>query len=226
MNAIFSSDCDVVDFVPASNTDAGVFVVIGSIVGITKSPVKAGQLGTITTRGVFKNVAKHNSANALTVGQLVYVNPANGKIYNAFQAGFLPCGYALKAAAATDTTCKILLVPIQIQNSSHVPYTPSAKVTAGSLVSVGSLVGYAEQTIEANAAGLLATEGIFTVSKHNSSNALTAGQLVYLNPTNGKIYNASSSGYILCGYAVEESGATATTGVIYLTPSCTAAVSP
>ncbi|MBR0190437.1 MAG: DUF2190 family protein [Thermoguttaceae bacterium] len=223
MNAIFSSDMDVIDYIPGSDTESGVFVVIGSIVGITKSPIKAGQLGTITTRGVFKNVAKHNSANPLTVGQLVYVNPANGKIYNSYAAGFLPCGYALKAAAATDTTCKLLLVPIQCQNSHHIPHTPSAKVTAGSLVVSGSLVGYAENTIEANAPGLLATSGVFTVSKYNVSNALTAGQLVYVNPSNGKIYNASAQGYILCGYAAEEASATATSCTIYLTPSCTAA---
>ena len=111
MNAIFSSDCDVVDFVPSANMDAGVFVVIGSIVGITKSPVKAGQLGTITTRGVFKNVAKHTTSNALTAGQIVYLNPSNGKIYNASATGYIPVGYALAAATATAPTCKIMLTP-------------------------------------------------------------------------------------------------------------------
>ena len=225
MNAIFSTDSDVIDYIPVSDTDSGVFVVFGSIVGITKSPIKAGKLGTITTRGVFKNVPKYNSGNALTAGQIVYLNPTNGKIYNNFGSGYIPCGYALKAAAATDATCKILLVPMFIQNVHHIPYTASSDISAGSLIAVGSMVGYAENAIANTATGLLATSGTFTVSKHNSSNALTDGQIVYLNPTNGKIYNASSSGYIACGYAVGSATATATTCTIFLTPSVTAAAS-
>lgn len=111
MNAVYLSDSDVIDYTPVSDTESGIFVTIGSIVGITKSPIKAGHLGTITTRGVFTNVVKHNTSNAFTAGQKVWLNTSNGKLYNAAANGYLCVGYALSAAGATDKTCTILLSP-------------------------------------------------------------------------------------------------------------------
>ena len=111
MNAVYLSDSDVIDFTPAADTEAGVFVTIGSIVGITKSPIKAGHLGTITTRGVFSNVPKYNISNAFTAGQKVWLNPSNGLLYNASSADYICVGYALSASGATDKTCSLLLSP-------------------------------------------------------------------------------------------------------------------
>lgn len=111
MNAIYLSDSDAIDFTPLADTEAGVFVTVGSIIGITKSPLKAGKLGTISTRGVFANVPKHNSGNAFTAGQKVWLNPSNGKLYSASASGYFCVGYALEATTATSTACKLLLRP-------------------------------------------------------------------------------------------------------------------
>lgn len=228
MSAIYRQSGEYVEYTPVSNLEVGSLVCIGSLVGINKAPIPANQRGVIATRGIFEGVAKYNVSNALTAGQIVYANPSNGKIYNAPSAGYIACGYALKAAGATDAVCDILLTPIAcpVSGTGSVPqisHTPSGNITAGSLVTVGSIVGYAEEAIAASAEGKLTLSGTFTVAKHGTSNALTDGQIVYVNPSNGKIYNASAEGYIACGYAVGAAGATATSCTIYLTPSVTAA---
>jgi len=228
MSAIYRQSGEYIEYTPVSDLAVGTLVAVGSIVGINKSPIAAGTRGVIATRGVFEGVAKYNVANALTAGQIVYANPSNGKIYGTSAAGYIACGYALKAAGATDAACDILLTPIAcpVSGSGAVPqitHTPTGAVTAGSLVVVGSIVGYAEEAIAANAEGKLTLSGTFTVAKHGTSNALTDGQIVYVNPSNGKIYNASAVGYIACGYAVGAATATSTSCTIYLTPSCTAA---
>ncbi|MDO4425461.1 MAG: DUF2190 family protein [Planctomycetia bacterium] len=110
MNAVYVCSDETIDFIPASNLDPGVFVVLGAIVGITKSPQTAGRLGTITTRGVFHNVPKINN-QALTIGQKVWLNASTGKIYGTPAAGYLCVGYAMEAAQANASVCRILLSP-------------------------------------------------------------------------------------------------------------------
>ncbi|MDO4576411.1 MAG: DUF2190 family protein, partial [Planctomycetia bacterium] len=79
MTAIYRQTGEILDFTPTSDTPAGTVVVLGALVGITKFPISAGSVGTLCTRGVFENVPKHGTSNALTAGQVVYVNPSNGK---------------------------------------------------------------------------------------------------------------------------------------------------
>lgn len=230
MSAIYRQSGEYIEYTPASDLAVGTLVAVGSIVGINKAPIAAGTRGVIATRGVFEGVAKYNVGNSITAGNIVFMNPANGKIYNTQAAGYIACGYALKDAEATADSVDILLCPLSwpISGPTFVPqvaHKPAADVAAGSLVVVGSMVGVAEEAIAANADGKLTLSGCFTVAKHGTSNALTDGQLVYVNPSNGKIYNASATGYILCGYAVGAATATSTSCTIYLTPSCTAAAS-
>lgn len=111
MNSIYMKSDETLDFMPDADMESGTWVILGDLVGITKSPITKGRLSTITTRGCFHNVLKHNSANALTLGQKVWLNPSNKKIYNAGAAGYIMVGYALEAATATATSCKILLRP-------------------------------------------------------------------------------------------------------------------
>ena len=235
MSAIYRKSGDVIQFTPQADVPFGVFVTLGKIVGITKFPVKSGKVGVIATAGLFDNVAKHGTSNALTDGQIVYLNPTDGKIYNAAATGYLPCGYAVGAATATSTTCSIFLTPLTCESTTTVnhtyvgqtiTHTPSGAVTAGSLLAVGSLVGYAADAIAANTAGTLQVSGVITdAPKHGTSNALTDGQIVFLNPTNGKIYNANATGYIPCGYAVGAATASATKCNVLLWPGLEAAAS-
>lgn len=110
MNAVYLCSDETIDFTPAVDMEAGVFATLGSIAGITKSPQKAGRLGTLTTRGVFYNVPKV-SGQALTAGQKIWLNASTGKIYGTAANGYLCVGYALEAAKSADTVCRILLNP-------------------------------------------------------------------------------------------------------------------
>lgn len=219
MGALYRKSGDVIDVTPESSLGSGVLVTVGNIVGITKFPIAAGTLGVITVRGLFDGVAK--GVGALTAGQDVYCNPSDRKIYGTAAPGYLPCGKAVKAAASNDTTCSILLIPVGADHKEvslfAVDHTPGSDVAVGSLVVIGSLVGYAEAAISANATGSLRTAGLVKgVTKHNSSNALTDGQIVYVNPSNGKVYNAPATGYIKCGYAIGAATASSSTCNILL----------
>lgn len=228
MGAIYRTSGDTIPFTPEENVEAGQFVAIGDTVGITKFPVHAGKKGTIATVGIFDNVPKYDVSCALTNGQIVYLNPENGKIYNATSAGYIPCGYAVDDADATANVCKIFLTPTTCESTATVTHTyvgqtishtPTDTVTAGSLMAIGSLVGYAATSISAGEAGTVQVSGVVEqVAKHNASNALTNGQIVYLNPVNGKIYNATSAGYIPCGYAIGTATATSTKCKVLLWP--------
>ena len=104
------------------------------------------------------------------------------------------------------------------------PYTPAANTDAGTLVNIGDIVGVTQFFIEKDKEGTIKTKGVFEgVPKGTSSNALTAGQVVFYNPTDGKIYNASAPGYIPCGYALEAAGAAVETCKLWLVPSVKAA---
>lgn len=108
--AIYRISGDVLEYTAAAKTNAGTLVNVGAVVGVTQFEIAAGATGTIRTRGVFDEVPKYNVSNALTKGQVVYFDPTTGKIYNAAAAGRIACGYAVKAAEATDATCSIYLV--------------------------------------------------------------------------------------------------------------------
>jgi len=59
---------------------------------------------------VFHNVPKINN-QALTIGQKVWLNASTGKIYGTPAAGYLCVGYAMEAAQANASVCRILLSP-------------------------------------------------------------------------------------------------------------------
>lgn len=110
MKAIFQKDDSIIDFIPEEDHDAGEWVIFEDIIGITSRKVRAGRISGLQTRGCFKNVEKHATGNALVAGQKVYLNPADKKVYGTKAAGYIHCGFALKAADATAKTCEIMLV--------------------------------------------------------------------------------------------------------------------
>lgn len=129
MTAIFRKSGEIVDYRPTSAAvNAGAFVVQGNIVGITKHRIEKDELGSITTCGIFDNVPK--ASGALTLGQVVYLNTSDSKIYNASSAGYLPVGLALKAANSADTTCSILL--LQGLGTGGGAFTPMNKIDQAS----------------------------------------------------------------------------------------------
>lgn len=99
----------------------------------------------------------------------------------------------------------------------RVDYTPGSAVSAGQVVVIGSLLGFAEVDIEANRLGALAIGGVFDVVKANEE--ITAGAAVYWdadgNPYGGTAgtgaATTTSSGNTFAGFALATAGATATT---------------
>lgn len=53
MKARYVQKGDSVDFIPNTDLEAGEIVRLGSLIGVTRIPVKAGTLGTLTLAGVF-----------------------------------------------------------------------------------------------------------------------------------------------------------------------------
>ena len=110
MTAIFVQNGDALDYTPSdAKVDAGSPVLIGALLGFTKYEIPKGELGTVHISGVFSGVAK--DTGALNAGQVVYWDKTNNKIQNSDADGYIPVGYAVKAAASADTTCTILLTP-------------------------------------------------------------------------------------------------------------------
>lgn len=110
MSAKYRASGETIPYKATADIAEGAIVCIGSLVGITKMPIKKGEVGEICTVGTFEDAPK-NGSGGINAGQIVYVNPANGKIYSASASGYIACGYALADAASTATVCDIYLVP-------------------------------------------------------------------------------------------------------------------
>jgi predicted RecA/RadA family phage recombinase len=91
---------------------------------------------------------------------------------------------------------------------------PSGGVESGDPVAVGSIKGFA--AFKAAEGELVTVEraGVFTVTKEAGA-AWTVGAKVYLKATT-KIFNVTSGGNTLFGFAVEAADSASTTGTICL----------
>ena len=83
----------------------------------------------------------------------------------------------------------------------------SAAINAGDIVISGSIVGIAKNDIPANAAGAIATEGVYDIVK-NAGDEFTTGDEVYWNADSGYAC-ASASGLTKIGTAVAAAGSAA-----------------
>lgn len=88
-----------------------------------------------------------------------------------------------------------------IQQGDSIDYTPGSAVTAGTCVLFGTLVGFPERDIAANALGSLRLRGIIEHDKADSQ-AWTVGAKLYWDDTN-KVFTTTSSGNTLAGTAAE-----------------------
>jgi predicted RecA/RadA family phage recombinase len=90
-----------------------------------------------------------------------------------------------------------------VQHGDVIEFTPSSALSAGQPVLVGSsLLTIATQPIAANAAGSVATEGVWSVAKATGNGtAINAGTVVYWDNANS-VVTSSSNGTVRCGIAV------------------------
>ena len=90
-----------------------------------------------------------------------------------------------------------------VQDGDVIEYTPSAALSAGQPVLIGpSLLTIATQPIAANAAGSVATEGVWDIAKGTGNGtAISAGSLLYWDNGNS-VVTTSSNGTVRCGVAI------------------------
>ena len=106
--ATFIQDGDAVDYTPGADVAAGEVVVQGDLVGVAKTPIAAGTLGSLATRGVFD--FPKAGAGAIAIGAVLYWDATNG-VATTTASGNKRIGKAVAAAAAADTTVRGLLAP-------------------------------------------------------------------------------------------------------------------
>jgi len=106
--ATFIQDGDAVDYSPGADVAAGEVVVQGDLVGVAKTPIASGTLGSLATRGVF-DFAKA-AGGAISAGAVLYWDSSNG-VATTTASGNKRIGKAVAAAAAADTAVRGLLAP-------------------------------------------------------------------------------------------------------------------
>jgi len=142
---------DVIDYTPEADVAAGSVVVIGSIIGITKLDIKAGQLGALALVGVFDIVKA--SGTAIAKGAKVYWN-ATAKQITTVATGNVYLGEAVAAAAAGDATARVRLGGPAIPASGNpiASLTDNSGGTASDTIAVVSDVDGAADAIAGNTA--------------------------------------------------------------------------
>lgn len=107
--AVYVQEGDQVDYTPVSAVSAGDVIIQGSLVGIALRDIPAGVLGALAVEGVF-DVNKYAN-EVISFGDPVYfdngTHTATGTI--AYSEGAM--GVAVKAAAASDATVRVKLIP-------------------------------------------------------------------------------------------------------------------
>lgn len=96
-----------IDYVPETDVAAGDVVKLGSLVGVAKLDIKAGELGALALAGVYE-IATGGAAVAL--GEVVSVDPATGKVAAAGASGAVKFGHAVTAATPSDATVNVRLL--------------------------------------------------------------------------------------------------------------------
>ncbi len=76
MTATFKHTGEAIDYTPTSDVAAGTVVVQGDLVGVTKVPIKAGDLGSLHVAGVFDFPKATGSGSAIPVGSSLYWDEA------------------------------------------------------------------------------------------------------------------------------------------------------
>ena len=106
MKARYVQRGESIDFIPASDVAAGDIVKVGSLVGVAKLDIKAGELGALALCGVYEIAT---NGTAIEAGAVVSVDPGTGKVCAADASGAVKFGYAGAAAGTTDTLVNVRL---------------------------------------------------------------------------------------------------------------------
>jgi predicted RecA/RadA family phage recombinase len=104
--ATFVQDGDSIDYTPGGALASGDVVVQGDLVGVTKRPLAAGELGSLSVGGLF-DFAK-NPGVSYSVGSILYWDDTNN-VVTTTASGNKQIGKVIRAAASADTTVRVRL---------------------------------------------------------------------------------------------------------------------
>ena len=205
---VYRNESDFIEIESPVPIASGSVVQIGSLLGVTRNAIVPGRKGIVFLTGKFVDFPKKAApvGEELEAGQMVWYNPADKKIYNTENEGYLPIGYAFEDTPSDTGVCTMLLQNGLGGNTSgaslypRVTYAPEIDVPANSILIIGSLVTVSDAAISADEPGVLRYTGEFDLPK--AAGEINSGQLVYAKP-DGKIYGVSSAGAVPCGYALE-----------------------
>lgn len=106
MKARYIQRGESIDYTPMTDVAAGDVVKVGGLVGVAKLDIKAGELGALAVVGVYEIAT---GGNAVTLGDVVYVDPTTGKVCASDASGAIKFGHALTSAGAADTVVHVRL---------------------------------------------------------------------------------------------------------------------
>ena len=107
MKARYIQRGESIDYTSTSDIAAGDIVKVGSLVGVAKLDIKAGELGALALVGVYEVEGNGTSVEA---GAVVSVDPTTGKVCAEGASGAVKFGHAVQSTAATDATVLVRLV--------------------------------------------------------------------------------------------------------------------
>lgn len=108
MKATFWQKGDAIDYTNATANliPANTVIAIGTHVGVAGTDIAPGDTGTLIVSGVWK--LPKNGSEAIAAGTDVYYSSAEDAV-TATSTNNVACGYAIAAAAATDTSVLVRL---------------------------------------------------------------------------------------------------------------------
>jgi predicted RecA/RadA family phage recombinase len=107
MTSKYIQEGEVLNYVATADTPVNSIVKAGTLLGIALTDIKAGQTGSVLLEGVFE--VPKASAAVFAQGDTVLFDPAN-KNFKVGDGG--ANAVAFEAAAAGETTCKVLFTGV------------------------------------------------------------------------------------------------------------------
>ena len=108
--ATFVQDGNSVDYTPGADVAAGAVVVQGDLIGIARTPIASGVLGSLAVAGVFDLPKATGGGSGIAAGTSVYWDVADQQAKADSESGANKLlGKVVKAAADADTTVRVRL---------------------------------------------------------------------------------------------------------------------
>lgn len=107
MTAQFIQRGDALDYTPPADLPVGSVVVLGDTIGVNRTPLQAGQLGSLAVDGIFEFNKNSGNNQAIEQGKTVFWDTVNLHVRKSNNADSLAMGKAAAPAGDTDTRVRV-----------------------------------------------------------------------------------------------------------------------